>query len=142
MKNFFKFQTILRIVGIIAMAAVIGFSMTSCGGDDDDGGGSDGKEIPSAYQNTLWKNSQEGVKINKTDYSHYPLENEASGSTFNVTEIIENTEFWVLSGPSEDGWTVNCLYLKKDGLAIFVWPSSYDASYEPKDYDWDSMTKQ
>jgi len=33
MKNVFK------VLGIIALAAVIGFSMVSCGGDDDSGGG-------------------------------------------------------------------------------------------------------
>jgi len=135
MKNFWK------LLGIISMVLVIGFGMAACGGDDDDDGGGS-KEIPSAYRNTLWQNSQEGIKINKTDYRHYPLENEPAGTTFNVTEIIEKTEFWVLSGLSEDGWTVHCLYLKKDGSAIFVWSSSYDANYEPKDYDWDSMTKQ
>jgi len=34
MKNVLNFKTILRIVGIIALAAVIGFTMVSCGGDD------------------------------------------------------------------------------------------------------------
>jgi hypothetical protein len=36
MKNVFKF------LGIIALVAVIGFSMVSCGGDDDDSGGGGG----------------------------------------------------------------------------------------------------
>ena len=36
MKNFIK------LFGIIALAAVIGFSMAACGGDDDDGGNSSG----------------------------------------------------------------------------------------------------
>jgi hypothetical protein len=35
MKNTNKFKTILRIVGIIAVIAVIGFSMAACGGEDD-----------------------------------------------------------------------------------------------------------
>jgi len=42
MKNIFKFKTILRIVGIIALVAVIGFSMVSCddsNGDKGNGGG-------------------------------------------------------------------------------------------------------
>ena len=34
MKNFFK------LLGIIALVAVIGFSMAACGGDDDSGGSS------------------------------------------------------------------------------------------------------
>jgi len=36
MKNFFK------LFGIIALVAVIGFSMAACGGDDDDDGGNGG----------------------------------------------------------------------------------------------------
>jgi len=40
MTNFFKVKTMLRIVGIIALAVIIGFSMAACG--DGDGGGGDG----------------------------------------------------------------------------------------------------
>ena len=40
MKNLFKLKTILRIAGIIAIAAVIGFSMVAC--SDDNGGGPGG----------------------------------------------------------------------------------------------------
>jgi hypothetical protein len=47
MKNFFK------LFGIIALVAVIGFSMIACGDDDDNGG--DRAEIPSAFLNTVWK---------------------------------------------------------------------------------------
>jgi hypothetical protein len=36
MKNFIK------LMGVIAVVAVIGFSMAACGGDDDDGGGGGG----------------------------------------------------------------------------------------------------
>ena len=32
----------IKLFGIIALVAVIGFSMTACGGDDDDGGGGGG----------------------------------------------------------------------------------------------------
>jgi len=39
MKHTLNFKTILRIVGTIALVAVIGFSMTACGGDDDPGNG-------------------------------------------------------------------------------------------------------
>jgi len=69
MKNTFKLKAIQRIAGIIALVAVIGFSMAACGGDDDSGGGSsDGGggggsggisyplgRIPDNYLNTVWK---------------------------------------------------------------------------------------
>jgi len=38
MKNVLKTKAILRIVGIITMIAIIGFSMAACGGDNDTGG--------------------------------------------------------------------------------------------------------
>ena len=39
MKNFAKFLAAMRSIAIIAMVAVIGFSMTACGGEEDDNGG-------------------------------------------------------------------------------------------------------
>jgi len=36
-----KFGTLSRMLCVIALVAVIGFSMTACGGDDGSGGGSD-----------------------------------------------------------------------------------------------------
>jgi len=45
MKNFWK------ILGIIALVAVIGFSMAACGGDDDDDGGGSDPEGTWEYNN-------------------------------------------------------------------------------------------
>ncbi|MCL2186387.1 MAG: hypothetical protein FWB86_11140 [Treponema sp.] len=42
MKNTLKFKAMLRIAGIIALALVIGFSMTACDDGGDDGGGGSG----------------------------------------------------------------------------------------------------
>ena len=39
MKNFIKLLGAMRSIAIIATVAVIGFSMTACGGDEDSGGG-------------------------------------------------------------------------------------------------------
>jgi hypothetical protein len=55
MKNKIKFQAIRRIAGIIALLAVVGFSMAACGGDDD--AGWDGQDIsnwPSDGGNRLY----------------------------------------------------------------------------------------
>ena len=45
MKRVFKVLAAMRSIVIIALVAVIGFSMASCNGDDDDGGGSSGLTI-------------------------------------------------------------------------------------------------
>jgi hypothetical protein len=36
----YSMKNVFKLIGIIALAAVIGFSMAACGGDDDEGGGS------------------------------------------------------------------------------------------------------
>ena len=46
-------KNIIKLIGIIALVAVIGFSFTACGDDDDDNGGGGGTftliNIPSVY---------------------------------------------------------------------------------------------
>jgi len=62
-------KKVFRFLGIIAILAVIGFSMVACGGNDDDSGGSSAGSngggnggsspvpgrIPDNYLNTVWK---------------------------------------------------------------------------------------
>ena len=64
MKNTIKLKAMLRIAGIIALAAVIGFSFTACGGDDDKGGGGpvtlslnkvDGNKFTMTVSGATWK---------------------------------------------------------------------------------------
>jgi len=66
MKNTIKLKAMLRIAGIIALAAVIGFSFTACGGDDDKGGGGpvtlslnkvDGNKFTMTVSGATWKTS-------------------------------------------------------------------------------------
>jgi len=45
MKNTIKFKAMLRIAGIIALAAIIGFSFTACGGGDDKDSEGDGGPV-------------------------------------------------------------------------------------------------
>jgi len=49
MKNTTNYKTILRIVGFIAIVAIIGFSMTACGGDDGGISGTSGKLTITGY---------------------------------------------------------------------------------------------
>ena len=46
MKNFFKLKAMLRIAGIIAFVAVIGFGMVACDNGDDNGGSGGGGNSP------------------------------------------------------------------------------------------------
>jgi hypothetical protein len=56
MKNIFKLKAIQRIAGIIALVAVIGFSMAACGGDDSGGntggntGGNSGGDTSDTFE--------------------------------------------------------------------------------------------
>jgi hypothetical protein len=49
----------IKLFGIIAMVAVIGFSMAACGGDDDNGGGGS----PTPFSNTTWNDEMEMMTI-------------------------------------------------------------------------------
>jgi len=51
MKNAFKVKAMLRITGIVALVAVIGFSMTACGGGG--GGGGDDSSATFYIKNSL-----------------------------------------------------------------------------------------
>ena len=68
MKNTFKLKAIQRIAGIIALLAVIGFSMAACGGDGN-------AEVKLA--GTTWKGEQ------KND----------DGTTFIITLTFTTSEF-------------------------------------------------
>ena len=57
MKNTFRLKAIQRIAGIIALAAIIGFSFTACG--DGDGGGGGGSD---AFTGT-WVGTSSGMTL-------------------------------------------------------------------------------
>jgi len=49
----------IKILGLIALVAVIGFAFAACGGDDGDNGGSD----PNNPFVGTWKNTTEGITL-------------------------------------------------------------------------------
>jgi len=65
MKNVFK------ILGVIALAAVIGFGFVSCGGGGG-GGGGDGVPLPKNLKNTKWKNGDGyGIEFSEKTFKKY-----------------------------------------------------------------------
>jgi hypothetical protein len=55
-KGVFTMKNILKVFGIIALVAIIGFTMAACG-DGDGGGGGGGGKLPSSLQNKTYTNS-------------------------------------------------------------------------------------
>jgi len=129
MKNVFK------VLGIIALAAVIGFSMVSCGGDDDSGGGGSAvwpEELTSGsssisgsymYDRGYWRNSSNigltfttivgpSSKSSRFDYTDssndavYDLTSVGSGS-FTVKEALSGTSYTVKYSLSGNTLTVS-----------------------------------
>jgi len=45
-------KTLAKLIGIIALVAVIGFSMAACGGSDDDDGGGGGADYGDGWPST------------------------------------------------------------------------------------------
>jgi hypothetical protein len=69
MKNVFKVLVAMRSIAIIAIVAVIGFGMVSCG-DDSKGGGP--VPLPNNLKNTKWKNGDGyGIEFLETTFRKY-----------------------------------------------------------------------
>jgi len=59
----------IKVLGIIALLAIIGFSMAACGDDDGGGGGGGGGGGSNSLAGTTWNNpSYGGVRFYTTSY--------------------------------------------------------------------------
>jgi hypothetical protein len=76
----FSGRNTIKFLGVIALAAIIGFSMTACG--DDDGGG--GGKFPTEMQGT-WKMSSVTMVITETTLTMPVYE-----STYSIKSISGN----------------------------------------------------
>ena len=100
----------IKLFGIIALVAVIGFSMVSCGGDDDSGGG--GGTI------TITGTPKVGQKLTATSSGGnfegdfvWVHADTSDGSGFHGWQFILTSE---TSGVNENEFTLNASYY--DGL--------------------------
>jgi len=75
MKNTFK------VLGIIGLMLVIGFSMAACGGDDDGGSSGGGGGGGNSLAGTRWDNTYSTIRFNNSSYGYY------TGSDSNPTSI-------------------------------------------------------
>jgi len=116
MKNTFKVKAIQRIAGIIAIVAIIGFSMAACGGDDDSGGGGSGGTftltgIPSKYNGMYFKiDSLDSVKIDgSTYYPQSSVSKPANRDNYTWARISNgrvSVPMWAWNGGTKnDRWT-------------------------------------
>jgi len=70
-------KSILKILGVIALVAVIGFSMAACSSDGGGGGGGGGGSgpntpLPNNLKNTKWKNGDGyGIEFLETTFRKY-----------------------------------------------------------------------
>jgi hypothetical protein len=110
MKNVFK------VLGIIAIVAVIGFSMAACGSDDDNGGGKD------ALDGTSWKiNNGALIKFKSPNFTLGLADGTVMETgTYSITG--ENMSFTNSSGSTIYGYKVILTYVSGtknfDGPAV------------------------
>jgi len=108
-----------KALGIIAIVAIIGFSMAACGGDDDGGGGNNGgnntgsgKQLSGTYYNGL-----ESVTFSGNNFTYYAAGIEGARGTYTVNgNIVTGILTWVISGPGitfdgkvGDVWTITII---------------------------------
>jgi len=111
MKNALNFKTILRIVGIVAMVAVIGFSMLACGGGDD-GGDTSGDPTSATY--TGYDPSGTAYKLVVSGSNRAATYTPKAGDTYVLTIGTEKSNGTVKSFSS------NVLTLEKNGQEFYV----------------------
>jgi hypothetical protein len=103
MKNTFKFKAIFKIAGIIALIAIIGFTMTACG--DGGGGGGDAWAL---LDETTWVKGEGTDQIMLKFYSFSSAPNRwffygpmfgGEGTASSITSVTSN-RVTTSSGPS------------------------------------------
>jgi hypothetical protein len=144
MKNTIKF------LGIIALAAIIGFSFTACGDDDDDnsGGGNEWlKQIPANYLNTTWERERSNSSGTSTwtetltfgsDASKFDYDGPISeGKPFSVSTTVPK----VYNVPVETGYSSRAYFT--EGSKIFILNFTKDGSkLNMWDGIWETFTKK
>jgi len=96
MKNTLNLKAVLRTAGIIAIVAIIGFSMAACGGNDGDGGGN-----PNSRTIT-WNQSSTDYKLTLTQLGSsstytYILSIGSGGSTYSAGKAAVSGNNFVLT---------------------------------------------
>jgi hypothetical protein len=86
MKNFFK------VFGIIALAAIIGFSMTACPGEDDDSGGGGGDTVVKEIKFTESGNWTENDSYNRWEFYY-----QDAGKSFNLSDTLTKNKVYVFN---------------------------------------------
>jgi hypothetical protein len=142
MKNIVKLKAMFRIAGIIAMAAVIVFTMAACGEKDSDGG--DGIDSAAFAQlEGQWRHDTENryLKFSHTPGYVYPsvMIEFRDGTYRNGNSIESLTKDKVSTVGDDDGGNVISFNFSVSGnkLAITNWSgSSYAAEYNGTYTKW------
>ena len=124
----------LRIAGIIAFVAIIGFSFTACGEEDDGGGGKGGGSILAAYRNTTWTKEGLTVAFGNTNTVTISGFNTTGGwETYNGTFTLESEEVPMMSNFDRrynfHGKKI-MVFVMNDGSAIALNYVTPDNSYQ------------
>jgi len=121
MKNVFKVLAAMRSIAIIALVAVIGFGVVSCGGDDDGGGGTDiasfaGTWNASGNRSIVFSGSSFNYKVNNTTTYSGTFSTSGTTITFNATGL----------GTASGNFTLSAETLV---LSNHTWDNSVNGTY-------------
>ena len=139
MKNAFKLKAMLRIAGIIALAALIGFSMVAC--SDDVGGGynpgGDGNSSNWPPNSVLSQFGLSGLTApaGATDIEWYYEQNDSIMIYFNAPSSADAT---ILQWLTNNGWLQTCIEV--DGPQTTYWLNKPDANLAGS-YDRDTSSR-
>jgi hypothetical protein len=122
MKNKFKVQAIRRIAGIVALFAIIGFSMATCESNGDDGttgGGSNSDpktikitDVPSSWAGTI------GVNI-FSEFKTSGVPDFVAGGVYNFSGGVINADLSPFTGSGEYYITIQVSDDTRQGYVYF-----------------------
>jgi hypothetical protein len=114
MKNVIKLKSILRIVGIIAIAAVIGFSFAACdadaGGDDD---GSDNEPVIKTikFEEIKWDGGGWDQPGNE-DWARWEYYYQDAGKTFDLADAYTKNKVYVFNYSFTSDADIDRIYVR------------------------------
>ena len=97
-------KKVFRFLGIIAILAVIGFSMAACGGNDDDSGGGGGSSGGNTLSGTYYCSNGDYITFSSNGTWKGRYEGDSHSGTYRLGDL-ENNGFRTLYMRGDETWS-------------------------------------
>jgi len=100
----------IKLLAVISIIALIGFSMTACPADGGGGGSSDSGSDVGTFLNGTWKNANDGFRLDGNNWTFFSTEGDISKGTWKCSPkpdagISGATLTLTVTHVNQGGWT-------------------------------------